>query len=420
MSRLLRIPTWCAAALTLACGDATTPDQSPVFSISPAIQWSRGVITVSSSAFEGVSAPVLVAGAETLAVSPVDDSTVTATLPLGSSGPLALELVRGSERLAVGTVQRVGFNARNDIAPGFFAGLVSSDAGGSPVVLGFHGVHNSVQTLDLRTGDVTEVSRVRPVGVYGLSPSFRPGFFVVEDSANGRILTRLDPLPLLQDTSFHQPQPQASRHQALLHPGIQLLTSATAIWTADSTQLVTFIQASPYAVLLSPDASIATVSASGVLTGTPVYDGTTGDTLYTLGPGRRNCQWAAFSPDGATIYFLVGPLFRPDSILAVTARTGRVQQAVRLPDGVASHVIADPVQPLLYVEFLMDSLPQVLVYQTSDLQLVGQMEASPPAWTVGGLDGTMAIDRARNLLYLVWSHSGNAPMSPVWTFDLVP
>jgi hypothetical protein len=94
--------------LAAACSEATTPSAPPVVGISPTVQWSGGEVELTSAAFASVL-PVLVSGAETLAVRRIATSTVGASLPLGPSGTVTIELLQGGRRFQLDPVQRVGF-----------------------------------------------------------------------------------------------------------------------------------------------------------------------------------------------------------------------------------------------------------------------------------------------------------------------
>jgi hypothetical protein len=104
------------------------------------------------------------------------------------------------------------------------------------------------------------------------------------------------------------------------------------------------------------------------------------------------------------------------------ATTGQEIQALKLPGtGRGWNLAADPVKPLLYVETVVDSLPRILIYRTTDFSLVGELPVPVaglpnPVW-----EGALSVDRARDQLHVTWSQQTNSQTTnPVWTFDLLP
>lgn len=414
-------PSGLGLLLVLGCNNATNPGDPPVSSITPGTQWSGGEIALTSTAIDPATLPVIVAGVETLTVSRVDDSTVSVRLPLGGSGAVTLELAQGTKRIAVGGVQRVGFSAYNEIGPVFQLEVTTAMVGGAPVVFGNQpagGGSPQLQMLDLAALQMTQIPSYRAL-YYGLGPTFETNKFLMLDSQVTRGVWQLAPLPPALDTAVTPPFMGGSvLSGARLSDTVYLSITATSIYTSR----VIFSGVSGFAAFLSPTLNVATVAAGGVFQGVPVFDAATGDTLYTLGPTRRNAQWATFSPDGSTLYFLIGTqLNHADSLLAVTATTGQPIQALKLHGtGRGWNLAADPVKPLLYVETVVDSLPRILIYRTTDLGLVGELSVPAAGLPDPGFEGALSVDRVRNRLHVTWTQEGNSQVNPVWTFDLLP
>lgn len=416
-------------ALVSACGDATTPRIPPTFSVTPATQWSGGVVTIRSEflAVRG-ALPFIVSGSDTVIASRVDDSTATVVLPLGPTGPLVLRARRGGLSDSIGVVLRVGYRSRRDHAPGFYGEVVTSVRAGDPFAIGAAtDFNNSLQIIDLETGQVTGLPDLFAAEYYGISPTFRPDEFVAKDSAGGAGTAgvwSLWPTPTL--VAAAPAIAPSLRHLARLSDSIWLSTShhytssynsSTATFVFPGAVLST---ESPWSIILSPAGDLATMAVSVGRPGVAVFNSLTGDTAYTLGPRFVSSQWAAFSGDGARIYFVGGRLyFGVDSLLSVRASDGAVLAAVALPTGhPAMSMAADPTRPLLYIQVFRDSLPSVLVYETGTLSLVGELTvpAAGPPCSVLCFEGAVAVDRARNTLHIVRP----GPPAAVLTFDLLP
>lgn len=422
---------WCAlrlAALGLvsACSDNTPVGlcQPPVVAISPSAQWSGGEIQLTSEAFTGGALPVLLAGAETLAVRRISDSIVAATVPLGASGSVPLELAVGRSRYPAGTVTRVGFHGTSTVTPGFYGELLTTFNGGTPIVVGTASpgaVLGPIQSLDLGSMQLTSYPGIFGASYYGVSPTPHPSEFVVQDSLKRPLLWRLWPTPALVDSP---PSGLAlTRQLARFSDSVWVLTShhysntyrnSSAVFPGEGLQME-----SPWMIYLSPRGDRATFAVgTSPLTGVPVFNSITGDTAYSLGPGFSQSQAAAFSPDGDRIFFLGGGDAR-DSLLSVRASTGAVLAGTRLPDGAPFNMAADPAESLVYVETLANGQPTVLVYDYQ-FRLVGRLPApaiaGSPGCSIACFEGTVSVDRVRNQLHLVWTGA----TSFIWTYDLLP
>lgn len=414
--------------LAAACSDASTSPTPAGFTVSPAVQWSGGVVTIRSRALTRRGPlPVIITGASTLGATRVDDSTAEVVLPLGPTGQLSLFAINGRDTNSIGVVQRVGYRSRRDHSPGFYGEIVTSVRAGNPVVIGATGYNSPLQLLDLETGQAESLAGVFASEYYGVSPTFRPDQFVVRDSAGGAgsmgvwslwpLTTLIAPVPNAVPAARHLAWLSDSIWLSTSHHFTSLYNSAAATWPIPALSLPT---ESPWSIILSPAGDLATMAVSVGQPGVAVFDSRTGDTVYTLGPRFRSSQWAAFSGDGAWIYFVGGrDYFQTDSLLAVRASDGAVRAAVALP---ASHpamsMAADPVRPLLYIQVFTDSLPSLLVYDTSPLALVGELsiDASGPRCGVNCFEGAVAVDRSRNSVHIVRP----GPPASILTFDLIP
>jgi len=417
--------------LVAACSDSTSPSSPPAVTIAPIANWSGGEVTLTSAAFATAALPVLVVGAETLSVHRTGDSSVAAALPLGPSGPVTIQLAQGHRRHDLGTVQRVGYREYRDLAPGFYGELVTTRRAGTPIVVGttvptLNG-NGVVQYLDLGSMAVTPVPGLYGSSYYGVSPTYRPDQFVLLDAAGTTAVWQLWPTVTQVDTTPHFGLP--IRHIARLSDSVWLHTGHhyTQAYVNDSAVFGGY-QGLPtesvWSVFISPTGGTATVAVAQGTPGVPVFNSTSGDTLYTLGAAFRQAGWAAYSQDGASIYVLAGATSK-DSLIRVDAATGAVVAGLPLTFP-TMNVATDPVEPLVYVEALLaDGTPTILVLEATTLAEVGRLTspalAGGPSCYTTCFEGAMAVDRTRNRLHVVWIDPRlGITTSPIWTFDLLP
>jgi hypothetical protein len=414
--------------LLLACNDPSEPPLAPVVTVSPAIQWSGGEVQLTSEAFAGSGLPLLLVGAETLAVRRLSDSVVAAVVPLGSSGVVQIDLKRSHTRLPVGAVTRVGFRGTTSVAPSFYGGIVVSHNGSTPMAVGEAITTVSggrpVQVLDLSSMLLTTYPLIHGAEFYGVSPTSRPNEFVVLDSMGLPYVWQLWPTPALIDSPPKQVASSPIRQLPRLSDSVWVRTgshSSTSWRGLDSATAVRSLQIeSPWTIYISPRGDLATFAVSLAAAGVPVFNTVTGDTVYTLGPGFRFAQAAAFSSDGALIFFLGGVINDPaaDSLIVVRASTGEVLAGTKLPAGTGFNLAADPSEPLLYVETLIGGRPTILVY-AQNLALLGQLPApadGTPTCDYTCPEGAVAVDRSLDRLHVVWESGSNY----IWTYDLLP
>jgi dipeptidyl aminopeptidase/acylaminoacyl peptidase len=342
-----------AAALLLgvACSDPTQPFPVQSFSVSPALQWSGGLVTLRSAYFIGRSPlPTILAAAETLTAVRVDDSTLTVTMPRRASGTVAVSVAHDGRSDSVAAVQLFGFRSKRTLAPGLAGELLIQDSGGHPVVLGNTDAavvqYAPIGRIDLVTGlGVTLTTVVGPSTVqYGLAPSTPDGAFAVRDSTDSVRLAMLltSPPAILGTVPFVGTG--FVRQVTQLSPGLWLFTgSHTTSIRAESdpccSPRFSTPTESPWAVALSPRGDRTTLAVLVVGGRVPVFDNAAGDTAFTLPLGAT--EGVAFSSDGATLYAVGGSLNQPDTVLAVDATDGHaVAGKVHLPDGFVSFGLA--------------------------------------------------------------------------------
>jgi len=435
---ILRALVVVALTVPVACSDSAGP-AVPAFAVSPPAQWSGGAITIRSSYFANrVQAAILVADGDTLALTAVDDSTVTASLPQGPSGEVTVALARGSRLDDLASVHRVGYSdTRNVTSAGFarYGALQAADSAGNPLVFGAAATSPNdyrarIVRLKVVAGTTTLFGLRQPDKTfYGMAPSVTPGVFAVRDSTDTLRMARLidDPPSVLGTAAIRF---ASTRQVSQLSDSIWLRTAShyTETFLANDTSGVSLITTaaseSPYAVFLSPRRDRATLwtRVNGTEGGVPVFDNAAGTLAYRL--PFWYVRGAAFSPDGGTLY-VAGGQYSADSLVAVDATTGTVQIPGRkLPGGLYATGLAyrsgdqllvgasdedfDPPTPLF-----------LLVYRASDLQLLGVLpspfECGEPPTVNRCVGGALTIDHPHNRAYIVISDS---PI-PIVAFDLL-
>lgn len=419
-----------ASIIVAGCSDPSEP-ALPDFQVTPTTQWSGGAITIRSSYFAGRhQAPVLVAGEDTLWATPIDDSTVSAVLPLGPSQSVVISVVTGTASDSIGSVQRVGFSQKRTVTPALFGELLATDSSGAPFVLGgalnggerhpivrLRVVPGSAQLLPLRQPSETQ---------YGFAPSVIPGAFTVRDSTDSiRLATLLVDVPAIVD-SMHGWGTGFTRQVALLKTNQWLVTQSH--WTDvryDTGGVSALVQTeSPWALYMSPRGdrtTMATVVNGLNSPGIPVWNNSTGDVAYYM--PLLSSETAAFSPDGNTLYMVGGYQYSADTLVAVNATTGTLLvPKVKLPDGwqgmgVAYRDAAGGGQ--LLVGAATASSLVLLVYRASTLELLGVLptdDACPDMQAGACFSGVVSVDAAHNHAYIVIP----GDPTPIWTFDLLP
>jgi len=417
-----------ASVLATGCSDPAEPPL-PAFSVSPTTQWSGGTITIRSSYFANRSVALLiVAGSDTVAYSTMDDSTATAQLPPGPSGPVTLRLVRGTRRDSLATVQRVGYSVKRTVTPALYGELLATDSAGAPVVLGgtFTGTGNREPVVRLRVvpGTSQILTLRQPSNTqYGMAPSSIPGAFTVRDANDSiRLVTLLVDTPAIID-SMHGWSTAFTRQVSLLRSGAWLRTqshySYVSYDTGGSSALVP--TESPWAVYMSPRGDRTTLATVVGNAGVPVWDNATDSVAYRL--PFLSTEAAAFSTDGNTLFVVGGYQYGSDSLVAVNATTGAsLLPKVKLPDGM--HGMGLAYRPSvsggqLLVGAATTSTLALLVYRASTLELLGILpsgDACPDMQTGPCFSGVVSVDDIHDRAYLVIPGTP----TPIWTFELLP
>lgn len=423
-----------ALLLVAACSDPTQPFPRASFSVSPAAQWSGGVVTVRSGYFIGrTPLPAILAMGETLSVARVDDSTVAVTMPRVRTGIVDVSVAHDGAQDSVAAVQLYGFREKRMTAPGLAGELLVADSGGHPIVLGNTDApvaqYAPIGRIDLVSGTgVTLTGVYGPSTVqYGLAPSTPNGAFAVRDSTDSVRLAALLtwPAPALVATVPFVGTGQV-RQVTQLSAGLWLFTQSHTTFTraeADPccTPRFSTPTESPWAVFLSPRGDRATLATMVVGGGVPVFDNTSGDTAFTL-PFEAT-EGVVFSTSGDILYAVGGAINVPDTLLRVDATDGHaVAGKVRLPDGFISFALGYSTGGggRILVAAANALVLALLVYDAATLTLQGVLatqEGCGAAPSTGPcFAGAVAVDDARHEAHIVVPGSP----TPSWTFDLLP
>lgn len=417
-----------ALCLLLACSDGgTAPQPLPVVQLSPAAQWSGGEVRLRSEFFARRPVlPRILAGGDTLAVSRVDDSTVTVILPEVGSGPLALSLLHDHQRDTVGTVVVYGESSRREVSPAPAVALVATTRANQPVFVGANEQNEAIEVDPVAGTSLLHPGLVTPGGYYGVGITYRADRFLLRDASDTLKAWSLWPVPapVAAMPGIIPWQTSTIRLGVQMTDSTWLIAHNHATYTFGAAPVLTLPVEDPWSMFLSPGGDRLVLGhAATSLPGSPVFDPRTADTAYTI-TAVRAVQWADYSPAGDTLYLLAGYYYAvplADSLYALDAATGQRLAVVDLPDSLtALTVTRDPDRELLYVHGYRACGPVVEVYAARTLQRLGEMRGSGSiircdnySWS-----GIAGVDRIRRKLYVMWQGIG-AP-APLWTFDLQP
>ena len=416
------------AALAAACTDSTTPREPAVYSVTPAAQWSGGLVQVRSSFFVGLPVlPVVTAGYDTLAVSRLNDSTLAVVLPSVASGELTLTVKDGAALLELGQVAVFGFNSKRTIAPGL-GGQIQMLPGAPPhTVVGTDAgdpqARNELLAVNLATDQVTRMTGVYATDFYGAAPSYLTNQVVAKDGTGALGIWALWPTPTLLG-----PLPFGNGYIRQLSQFNQDIWLATGSHQSVSRAvgpppaiLFSWNTESPYVVALSPTHDRATLEVSAVLTGVQVFDMVTGDTAYSL--SLRTTDGVLFSADGSRLYAVgswsAGATYS-HRLQSVRASDGLVLHETTLPGGGWGYTLAvNAASDRLFVAGGADSTMHLFVYDANTLDLLGDLRAPdgcgvPPSYEC--FEAALVLDEEGGKAHYV---IGGAP-APVWSFNLLP
>jgi hypothetical protein len=417
--------------LLLSCSPMPSdalPDSAEVRVANP-IAWPGGQLTLVSGAFSGRSdLPEVRLDALMLAVTRVNDSTVTADLP-DSSGDFPLHLhYRNGDR--TGSVTLVGFTGRTETAP--LSGWAVPETPGSPVVIA--AADSNLVRLDVRTGSVLPLA-IPHSGNCAISPgpSYRDSAVVAQAMAGTtcalpKLWTLAPSIAAVDSVALSIP---ADRVWVELAPSTWLNTSHHDLTIQQDGQVILREQLEEAdRVVFSPDHSRALVTTTNAPYQVPVLLSAGGTIAYRL--PLVSAQGAAFTPDGDTLFVAGYRAFSPEQIrlVAVRAATGGVLADTSYSGAELLAIVLDPDAPLLYGVELSQGTPflqpGLLVFDRRTLGLVGRIRPPTDTTCTSPFCGQIgvAVDPNARRLY-AFEIAGWTSASPDWptsvfSFDLVP
>ncbi len=420
MLRFMSRRTWC---LPLALFAATScegarplgpPEPLGAVVLTPHA-WSGGEVMVRVRPLADL--PVALAGAETLAVRHVDDSTFAMTIP-DTNGTLAIEL-RGAAAPETVSVRAYGFVDRRVAASLRNARLTS--AAGGPRLIGDDSVN--LVRLDLQT----LAAETLPAGLHRADCGHGPGA-----GYGGRLVlfgdaTRCDfarvfvPLAgggfTLEDSLATVIGPSLFLASIGAGTWIKAGSNTFQILHAGSGAVVLPLGGSDYDVALSPRGDRA-VPLNAQAAAIPVFDAT-GAQVYAIASSQE-LPAAVFSPGGDTLF--VAPTV--NGAMRLTAIDATSGAGLGSAPGGGSGLALDPDGRFLYA-FVNTGAAVIDVYDRFTLALVARLRSSVP---LGGCAGgcrhpQMVIDAAaRQLIVAVGDSYGSLSPAPVVVarYDLLP
>ena len=405
----------------------TTPPGPTTYTLSPAAQWSGGVVFLHAASIAGSPGSHLVwAGDDSIVPTAVDDSTVSFPLPLGPSGAVAIRVSGAAGGDSVGMVQRVGWAGTRDLQ-GVYWGLTAWRPHGTFAVLGYgHAPPYDLFSADLLTGAATEFSGLGPPGEssWAVSTGLMPGSVVARGSAPDSIAVwQLAPSVIRIGEAVNEPggvrqlvQISDSLFVATGHHSYSVLRLGDANF-ARSGQLE-----ETQRVVSSPDGNWTTFAATTSPFvdpyGVPVLDSHNGDSLYVL--PLRSVAAVAFSADSRTLYAAGGDISgTTDTLIAMDPATGAVTLRTAVPDSARIFaIIEEPQTGRLYLgaELNPPTGPsEVLVYDAGTLELLGRLPGGLVCVSYCSV-GDLSVDPSTHRLFV--AAVGQTPT--VQTFDLLP
>jgi hypothetical protein len=419
-----------AAALLSACSDIGEPAPAPTFLLSPATQWSGGVVYVRSLSFRrAVALPVITAGPDTAKAVLIDDTTLAVTLPEGPSGILDLAATVGTVPFGLGHVQRYGLSSRGNIGVALQAHLLAADLPDGPTLLGVPPSKYNLRTVNLRSGQVLEYDNLFPP-FWGATLSDQSGLFTLADSSNQVGLWRLGGqnqatlvAPFDSSKSFFGPW---------RYGGPDAVTRISdSVWAVCEGgidhYLTTLVGQTPVIHYQNAEACVRLLvyrtGAHWALANPSLIDAATGDVIHDFG-GRLGV--AAASADGSLLYAVHPDSVNGDSLLVIDPASFATLKSAALPAGHRALTLdADPAGDWIYLLATgPDSLLALGVFDPATLTRLGLLplgERCPTDIVCG--DAAIAVDLNLGRIDIVGPSSFvafPAPVSPRWSFDRLP
>lgn len=419
----------CLAILFTGCA-GEGPWEGAAVTVNSRYAWSEGTIRITSAAFSSNNTPTVSIADSVVAVTRLDDTTVSAAVPSVAAGPTAIRVEYLGARPRTGELETAGFADRRS-GPAFGGYMLPLPQSGPSIVM-----RGSTEIIRLDLESLTQqalpISPVQPACGRGIGASFVSGSIVVAESSGCRVRQwQLVPAVSSMDT-ISLP---VDRFVAALAPGVWLSAMHHQVCvtrTDGAAGTCVGQQEETHRVRFSPDGRIAFTSANNSVGGVAVFDST--GLVYRIA-GLRQSGGTVFSQAGDTA-FAVGTDWLPSSLqprvrlLALDPPTGAIlREGLALPEptSTAEDLAGASGHPWLYAILVNPSNGppahiSVLVFERSSLEPVGRI-ALPDELRCFDVycDYLIAIvDAPNRLLYVVENTRNFSTPMNVFRFMLPP
>ena len=374
------------------CADpvSTSRFDGPV-TITPSTQWSGGTVTVTTDQLLNYAAtPVITAGSDTLAVTVVDDTTLSVTAPSVPTGRIELVAHGLADDLSLGMVEVVGFAGviqQNGQIFGLQLPWPRENPTGILSTWRTSTGPGDVVYLHASTGGITHTGlTVTSSSDPGVAFSYRSGIFTTVRYDTLEFWSWPHPPGGTISTAGQVVMPMSTANTNFeiapwtffltFHHFTQVLRSPDngASWTclydcaADPTENVT------HGIAFNQDGSLVASWAEGSPYGMPVFDVAAGTLRYRVPTLFQTAFGAFFTPDGE-LYAAGDSVARGGILLRLNATSatelGRVELGDRSIYGIAESSSQDRVYALLKGETIS------LLILNHDLAVQAELKAPP-------------------------------------------
>ena len=369
----------CAAAILSACDrDAADVRVGPLtVAAAPAI--AGGTLRATSVMFTHDPGSLTLNDSIPLTTTIVDDTTLVAQLPRNMRGQFWIEY----KHQIIQSIEIAGFDFYRARTVDLVGNpLQLSDEG--PVQL-LQGQDNALVRFTPGTGEInTLVNDVWLDNANTRSPGITPDpfTFLLQPRSTDMQAWTLFPTPHVA-TSY--PGQYLWRYAALISDSVFLFGTHHEVHTAKLgngvwTQAYGGTYEETNGVVVSPDKRLATIRVHGSVTGPPVFNTATGDTVYHLRQMYGN-EGVSFSATGDTLFVLGYDHHQAATAYAIDARNGRTLASYPLPQW-SEDMAYDAREGYWYFAVLDNAIPQgpatnaflhIVVMDARSFQIVGDM-----------------------------------------------
>ncbi len=407
--------------IVAACQDATSVPAPVSPQLIDVAAWSGGTLRVSSGGLLYNSSLQLLIAGDTLALTRVDDTTMSATLPdLG--GSYAVTLRSPGSSWPLGSVSVKGYVQTRTGPPG--AGYPLRQSGGQPVLAQIG--PTGLEQIDLRTGLVQTLIAGKAAGtcVRGVSPAGLGA--VIMDTTLGGACSALSAYTRgagIAGIRVDSGPGSSGWPAAEVTPGywIRSIKHFIDVWQRQNGTLVPVLQNIQYEQPWQFVISAHRVIPTGYGNSTPVFSADTPAVAYTL---PRRVGAAQFTSGGDSIFVVTEDSTRHSYLEILRASDGVSLASVALP-GFGQDLVLDPAGRWIYVTSIRTGnpdVPVVWVFDRATMARVAELAAPGTGVLTDQFFGNVAVpDAARHKLYVYDLFSVSIPVAiKIHEFDLLP